>query len=65
MNPEITIDDEAVDARLREKAEVRMRNLERLRNGEVTAEELQRKNSIFPEGWVRENCELDWYAIGK
>lgn len=47
------IDDEAVEARLREKADVRMEDFERLRRGEVTAEELQRENSIFPEGWAQ------------
>ena len=52
MNDNIIIDDEAVEARLREKADARMEDFERLRRGEVTAEELQRENSIFPEGWA-------------
>lgn len=58
MDDRITIDDEAVEARLREKAEARMRDFERLRHGEVTAEELQEENSIFPPGWV-ENCVIE------
>ena len=47
-------DDEAMIARIREKEESRRRDWERLERGEVTAEELQRENSIFPKGWVRE-----------
>ena len=57
MEDRIIIDDKAVKARLREKAEARMQDFERLRRGEVTAEELQRENSIFPEGWT-ENAEI-------
>ena len=53
MIERIIIDDEAVEARMREKAEARKDDFERLRRGEVTAEELQRENSIFPEGWVK------------
>lgn len=52
MDDNIIIDDEAVEARLREKADARMEDFERLRRGDVTAEELQRENSIFPEGWA-------------
>ena len=58
MEERITIDDEAVKARLREKAESRMNHFERLRRGEITAEELQRDNSIFPPGWI-ENCVIE------
>ncbi|MDF1755518.1 MAG: hypothetical protein P1U89_22200 [Verrucomicrobiales bacterium] len=65
MDDRITIDDDAVEARLREKAESRKDDFERLNRGEVTAEELQRENSIFPEGWVVANCSLDWDVIGR
>ena len=58
MEDRIIIDDEAVEARLREKAEARMRDFERLRRGEVTPEELQAENSLFPPGWV-ENCVIE------
>jgi len=61
----ITIDDEAVEARLKEKAEARMRDFDRLRRGEVTAEELQAENSLFPPGWVEENFVMDYNAIGR
>lgn len=52
MDDNNIIDDEAVEDRLREKADARMEDFERLRRGEVTAEELQRENSIFPKGWA-------------
>ena len=61
MKDRIIIDDEAVDARLREKAEARMQDFERLRRGEVTAEELQRENSIFPEGWAEKAEITDFF----
>ncbi|MEM7010711.1 MAG: hypothetical protein AAF585_04425 [Verrucomicrobiota bacterium] len=54
------IDDEAVEARLREKADARMEDFERLSRGEVSAKELQRENSIFPEGWA-ENVVIEDY----
>ena len=31
----------------------------------ISAEELQRENSIFPEGWVKANCSLNWDVIGR
>lgn len=60
MDDRIIIDDEAVEARLQEKAKARARDFERLQRGEVTAEQLQRENSIFPEGWA-ENTEIENY----
>jgi len=61
MELRIIIDDEAVEARLREKAEARMEDFERLRRGEVSAEELQRENSIFPEGWAETACITNYF----
>lgn len=58
MESRIIIDDKAVEDRIREKAESRKNDFERLARGEVTAEELQRENSIFPEGWV-ENVVIE------
>ena len=65
MKGRIIIDDEAVDARLREKAESRMNDFERLRRGEVTAEELQLENSMFPPGWVENNFKMDYGLVGR
>lgn len=61
MSVRIIIDDDAVEARQREKADARMRDLERLRRGEVTAEELQEENSLFPPGWARNVVIEDYY----
>ena len=65
MAGRIIIDDKAVEARLREKSESRKRDFERLRRGEVTAEELQRENSIFPPGWVEKNFKMDYDVVGR
>lgn len=61
MSDSIIIDDEAVAARLREKADARMRDQAQLRRGEVTPEELQEENSLFPPGWAQSVVIEDYY----
>ncbi|MFT6862437.1 MAG: hypothetical protein ACJAVK_000995 [Akkermansiaceae bacterium] len=56
------IDDAAVDRRIREKADSRRRDGERLTNGEVTPEELQRENSMFTEEWLRSVKIADYFC---
>ncbi len=53
MADKSTLDtDKARAARVREKAESRQRDRERLEGSEVSVEELQVENSAFPTDWV-------------
>jgi len=58
----IVIDDAAVDRRMREKADRRRRDAERLTNGEVTPKELQRENSMFTAEWIRSVKIADYFC---
>lgn len=49
---EMSIDDQAVLLRLQEKKESRIRDFKRFANREISAEDLQRENSIFTREWI-------------
>lgn len=51
----------AIQLRIAEKKANRVRDSERLEAGDVSAQDLQRENSIFPEGYFQ-NAKIANYA---